>query len=424
MVNAKRFFYLLTLFVALYSTAFAQSSNSFVIHDVRVFDGERVLEHRNVFVSAGKITQVSEAKNVEGGQAIDGTNRTLLPGLFDAHVHISEDIDGSLRQALAFGVTTVLDMFNAGERLRKLKQVENEDPPFLASVRTAGVGATAPGGHPTQMGGPSFPTITKPGEAQAFVDARIAEGSDYIKIIYDDNTQFGESQRMPTLDGETVRALVQAAHKRNKMAVAHTLEEQKAREAIDSGVDGIVHRFVGDTARSDFAQLAASHHVFVVPTLSTLHMICGMSPGPGILADLLLKPYIGLEWRRMLGVPADQTRNHLCSATADAMRQLIAAHIPILTGTDSPVPGNTYGASVHAELELLVQAGLTPLQALGAATSVPAQRFHLSDRGFIRPGMRADLVLADGDPTKDIMATRKIVDVWKRGIHVERRTVQ
>jgi imidazolonepropionase-like amidohydrolase len=84
------------------------------------------------------------------------------------------------------------------------------------------------------------------------------------------------------------------------------------------------------------------------------------------------------------------------------------------------VPGNAYGASVHAELALLVQAGLTPPEALAAATSAPARIFHLSNRGLIRPGMRADLVLVEGDPTQDIPATRNIAAVWKHGSFLPR----
>lgn len=91
-----------------------------------------------------------------------------------------------------------------------------------------------------------------------------------------------------------------------------------------------------------------------------------------------------------------------------------------MTGTDAPIPGTTYGASVHGEMTLLVRAGLTPFQALTAATSAPAVCFHLADRGRIRAGMRADMVLVDGDPTSDILATRNIVAVWKRGVRVQR----
>ena len=94
--------------------------------------------------------------------------------------------------------------------------------------------------------------------------------------------------------------------------------------------------------------------------------------------------------------------------------------VPILAGTDAPNPGTAHGASVHRELRLLVDAGLTPAAALAAATSAPARAFKLSDRGRIAPGLRADLVLVNGDPTRDIGATRDIVTIWKRGVRVER----
>lgn len=92
----------------------------------------------------------------------------------------------------------------------------------------------------------------------------------------------------------------------------------------------------------------------------------------------------------------------------------------MMAGTDAPSPGTAYGASQHGELELLVGAGLTPLQALVAATSAPARAFRLADCGRIGPGLRADLVLVEGDPDRDITATRRIVGVWKRGVAVER----
>src|SRR4029077_12579152 len=93
---------------------------------------------------------------------------------------------------------------------------------------------------------------------------------------------------------------------------------------------------------------------------------------------------------------------------------------PLLAGTDAPNPGTAHGASIHRELELLVQAGLTPIEALTAATAAPARAFHLDDRGRIVPGLRADLLLVKGDPTADITATRDIVSVWKFGVEADR----
>jgi len=91
-----------------------------------------------------------------------------------------------------------------------------------------------------------------------------------------------------------------------------------------------------------------------------------------------------------------------------------------LCGTDAPNPGTTFGASMHEELALLVGAGLTPSAALTAATAAPAERFGLTDRGRIIVGARADLVLVDGDPTRDIQATRRIEGIWRGGHRFDR----
>jgi imidazolonepropionase-like amidohydrolase len=415
---------LLTFLLLAAATAPGQTSAApQLIRDVRVFDGERVLEHRNVLLEDGKISRIDGPDlKVANAEVVDGQGRTLLPGLIDAHVHLPNPIEKASHQALVLGVTTQLDMFNGGDRLKLIKKLQSEDRPDLADMRTAGTGATVPGGHPTEMGGGPIPTITAPGQAQSFVDARIAEGSDYIKIIHDDGSTWAwTTKRVPMLDNPTMRAVVEAAHKRGRMAVVHVLSEQQARDAIAAGADGLAHMFVGETVSPDFGRFVSDHHAFVIPTLATLYPVCGQSQGQATLADPSLAPYIGPGWRPSMELDKPNPKlNHLCNGTDEAIRQLVRAHVPILTGTDAPVPGSTYGASAHVELALLVHDGLTPAQALAAATSVPARTFHLADRGWIRPGLRADIVLVQGDPTTDILATRNIVAVWKRGIRVER----
>jgi imidazolonepropionase-like amidohydrolase len=116
----------------------------------------------------------------------------------------------------------------------------------------------------------------------------------------------------------------------------------------------------------------------------------------------------------------DSSSSVSCAAAPQAVRQLAAAGVPMLVGTDVPAPGTMYGASVHKELEHLVDAGLTPAAALAAATSATAKAFRMTDRGWIKSGLRADLVLVEGDPTKQISDTRRIVAVWKKGVLASR----
>ena len=404
------------------SVAPLHAQQRFVIRDVRVFDGERTLEHRSVLVDSGRIVSIGPARMAAPRAVeIDGRNRTLLPGLIDSHVHVADSAESALRQALVFGVTTVLDMFSGGERYERIKRIRSADPPDMADVRSAGVGATAPGGHPTQMGGGSdIPTLSTPAEAAAWVAARVESGSDYIKIIRDDLSWMGKPA--PTLDSVTIAAVVREAHARAKMAVAHITSERDARMVLGAGVDGLAHLFVGDTTSSDFGAFVAAHHGFVIPTLVTFAWSCGRLHASELAADPNIAPYLSATWGRNLTMTSSwPARKPACAGTDAALRQLVAAHVPILAGTDAPIPGTTYGASLHAELAEYVRDGMTPAQALTAATITPARVFHLSDRGAIRPGLRADLVLVEGDPTRDILATRRIVAVWKRGVPATRK---
>ena len=417
----------LLLFVSATSLLPAQSGDSpYVIRDVRVFDGETVAERQTVVISQGRIAAVGGPTVAvpAGAQEVAGEGRTLLPGLMDAHIHLPvfpvTSTAEALQQTLAFGVTTTVVMGAAPSQfVSRVKEFETSDPPDIAAVVSAGMVATAPGGHPTQMGGPPIPTLAAPGEADAFVAARLAEGSDFIKIIFDDTSDAFPGRPLPTLDEKTVAALVTAAHARGQMAVAHIGNERYARGAIAAGVDGLAHLFVGSAVSTDFGQFAAKHGVFVIPTLSVLYAACGMPDGPSFLKEADTMRQVKPQFRAFLERP-DPPSTIRCDAAPQAIRQLVAAGVPLLTGTDSPAPGTTYGASLHRELEHLVNAGMTPTAALVAATSATARAFRLTDRGRIRTGMRADLLLVDGDPSKQIRATRNIVAIWKRGVRVQR----
>jgi imidazolonepropionase-like amidohydrolase len=395
----------------------ATDLGSFFIQNVRIFDGHRVIARGNVSVFNGRIKAIgADLLPPTDTPIVDGTGDTLVPGLIDAHTHAWGD---ALKEALIFGVTTELDMFTDQKYAAQIRaeQAANKDLD-LADLRSAGTLVTAPGGHGTEYGIP-IPTISRPDEAQAFVDARIAEGSDYIKIISDDGSAYGRT--MPTVTKETIAAIVVAAHKRGKLVTVHVGTQQEAREAIEAGADGLAHLFVDSPPAADFAKLAAAHHLFVTPTLTVLDAICCESSGKDLPKDARLAPYFAPGEIGALQASFGLHRANLKLENAEeTIRQLNAAGVPILAGTDSPNPGTVHGASMHREMEMLVHAGLTPLEALIAATSAPAKAFHLNDRGEIAPGKRADLLLVRGDPTVDITATRDIVHVWKLGVEDDR----
>ena len=392
-------------------------SNPLVFYRVDVFDGYRMLRRQTVVAQNGMIREVRAASPAPPpSDFVDGAGKTLLPGLIDAHCHISSE--ASLEQAAALGVTTELDMFGYPKQLVLLrKQVESGDYPNAADLRTAGIGANVPGGHPSELGGPPFPALEPHEDAQAFVDARFAEGSDYLKILYD--------HTLPGLSVEQLRNLVSAAHKRNKLVAVHETVQQDGLEAIQAGADDLEHIF-DDTAMSpEFLDAAVSNHIVITPTLAIISAFGGRPTGPDLAKDPRFAPYL-LGWAvGILNVklPEKTTERHHYEYAQAAVRALHRAGITILAGTDSPNPDTGYGVSMHAELELLTECGLTPEEALQAATAGPAREFQLIDRGRIQTGRRADLLLVAGDPSKDIRATRDIVGVWKAGVRIDRAAV-
>jgi len=387
---------------------------------VRVFDGTRLIPDATVVVRGGLISAVAAGADVPAGATvIDGRGKTLIPGLIDAHTHTFAP--EQLRAAVVFGVTTELDMFTSASfaASQRAEQAAGKAA-GRADVFSAGTLVTAPDGHGTEYGVP-IPTLTAPDQADAFVAARVAEGSDYIKIVYDDGSEIGVSWK--SIDQPTLTAVIRAAKARKKLAVVHILARELARGAIAAGADGLVHLFVDKPVDDALVRLAALRRVFIIPTLTVLESVNRNNQGNAALADdPALAPYLTPDEMRMLKssfpgntAPADRLR-----IPRETVKALKAAGVRILAGTDCGNPGTTHGASLHHELALLVAAGLTPAEALAAATAETALSFGLSDRGRIAPGLRADLVLVNGDPTADITATRKIAGVWKQGRPIDR----
>jgi imidazolonepropionase-like amidohydrolase len=417
----------------------------FVIRNARVFDGERTIPRSDIVVIDGKIAAIGSGVSAPpGAEVIEGTGDTLLPGLIDSHVHIW--IRPVLERSLAFGVTTVLDMFMRADDARAFRTQEADGAPDIADFRTAGTCVTSPGGHGVEEGFP-IPTIRSPEEAQAFVDARIADGSDYIKIMYD----FGENYTI--MSRATMAAVARAAHKRGKLVVVHIDSYQGALDAINAGADGLAHTPFDRPPDNDFAALMKSHHMFDITTMTMPRLNDEKYPSlRELMADPLIAPYLSvaaINWfsglpngrsdlhtllyhHKMAMHPRDDfERDELVSLRnvrpedygtfadgAAALRLLRNAGVPILAGDDAS--GDYAGALFEAELEGMVLAGLSPSEALADATSVPARIFSLKDRGRIAPGLRADLLLVRGDPTKDIHATRDIVGIWKQGVSFDR----
>jgi imidazolonepropionase-like amidohydrolase len=204
------------------------------------------------------------------------------------------------------------------------------------------------------------------------------------------------------------------------MAIAHVTTLEGGRRAIAARVDGLAHLFFDRQPTPEFVAAIASSGAFVIPTLVTISSAVGNNAS-ALASDERVRSRLGRKWLDSLSHSMNvYPQGKLEDAYAGVMA-LHQAGVDILAGCDvsEPLPslgGLAHGASLHHELQLLVAAGLTPIEALRAATSVPARRFGLTDRGCIAPGSRADLLLVDGDPTTNISDTLSIRAVWRRGV--------
>jgi imidazolonepropionase-like amidohydrolase len=343
--------------------------------NVRVFDGERLGEPATVVIDGDRI-----GDDQAGARTQDGGGGVLLPGLIDCHIHLTDD--ATLSTLARHGVTTALDMGTEPPEL--VASLRNRSG--VTDVRSSGASATHPASMHAKRMGRSAGLVADPDEAKAYVAQRVAEGVDYIKIIVDP----------PGFDEPTVQALVEAAHAHGLRTIAHAATRDAVLLAQAAGVNVLTHAPLDRLLENGDVQHTCASGEVVVPTLTMMEAIV-----------------------ERIGAVAPVSYDVARSTVGDWYR----AGVTVLAGTDanqapSAPASPPYGTSLHHELQLLVDAGLSTVDALRSATMLAAQYWGLADRGVIAPGKRADLVLVDGDPLADISAVSKIAAVWCAGIPV------
>ncbi|MFS1703964.1 amidohydrolase family protein [Alteromonas sp. AMM-1] len=397
-------------------------SVSYRLTNVTVFDGEQWHENTTLVVNNGRIMALGADVGAQSGNAeldmVDGQGGFVIPGLIDAHTH---NWGNALTQSLQYGVTTTLDMFTDPQfMLSKRAQRDSLATVREADLFSSGVLVTSKGGHGTEYG-ITIPTIATPGEADAFVAARLAEGSDYIKIVYDASaSEAGHKGRFTSIDYPTLEAVVNAAHTQHALAVVHVMDLTSAEHAAKAGADGLVHTFGGEPASEELIALMQSRNMFIIPTLSILASIAGEGRGQALITHSAFSGHIGADVEHAIAndIDSDRVSDDYFDIAKVNTRRMHNAGIEVLAGTDAPNQGTAHGISLHDELALLVDSGLSPTEALQAATYLPYSRFNIGERGNLKPGARADFVVLARDPRHDIRNTQHIRAIVKNGAKV------
>lgn len=371
----------------------------------------RLLPDRTVVVAGGRITAVGESRRVrvpKTAQVVDATGKFLIPGLWDMHVHLGDgafDKNFNLRLFVANGVTGVRVMEGAPE-FRAWRDEARRGA--LVAPRMVIASAMIGAGDLSNL---------SPERAREEVRKAKREGADFVKVH--DN-----------ISRESYLALVEEARRAGLPVEGHVPTSITAEEASRAGQRSIEHSTGLAPAEEDetvarrFAAAFIENGTWLCPTLVMRHNYA-LLDDRAFAADPRLKyakPSWRARWLRMTeearGWSAEQAaqRRETIRREDALVARMQRAGVPLLAGTDDANPYVIPGFSLHDELRLLVAAGLTPLEALRAATVNPAKFFGLSDKlGTIERGKLADLLLLDANPLADISNTKRIAAVVARG---------
>jgi imidazolonepropionase-like amidohydrolase len=409
----------------------AARTDLYLVNANLVDPATREVRRGNLLIRDGRIAAAPAKPPADfKGRTLDLSGKWVIPGLVDLHTHTYGNVDtsgkpidrpnppGVALRMLYAGVTAFLDLFGA----------EDEQFNTRAQQRTGALGGadmfsslsciTATGAHGTEYGVKAR-IADSPAQARQAVESLSARRPDVIKIIY----EFGLGR--PSIDKATLLAAVSAARRNNIKTVVHVSTWQDVRDAVEAGATAITHTPAGRVPEH-LARLMASRGVASIPTLTVHTDFRHFVLEPAVLDNpmaraLTTTAVIGAYRSAETVGRAESQRQQREAAEASAfkpVKAMVDAGVRILAGTDSGSVGTLQGYSLHRELIQLVAAGLSPWQALAAATTDAAA--FLGRSYGVKPGSEATLVVLEGSPIEDIRNTQRIAYVIHHGVIVDR----
>lgn len=418
---------------------------TWTLDDVVLIDGTGApaVPGTRVVIEDGVVVAVKRrpaAATAGGGSVVPGHGRWLLPGLWDTHMHhgfsaggmtsaeeiSSEQLLLNWRAYLRSGVTSVVSTGDDPQRMIAARAAERAGELVGPRIFAAGSILTAPGGHPINTLMPGYAGdmgdfavgVDNPAAAREQVRTALEQhGVDLVKVVF--STIPGDG---PRLRRDVLEAIVSEAHDHGRPVIAHVSTEAEAAGAVEAGVDGLEHMVPeGDELLDATFTTMAERGMLWTPTLSLfdrmahdrdLSYVFGHRPD-GFVSATVLRSIA--QWSTSKTLPPPYA--FAWERTVDYAGRAHAAGVRLAVGTDAGMTAVFHGLAVHRELQLLVRAGLTPSEALTAATAVAAEKVGATARlGTIEVGKEADLLLLHADPLTDIRNTRSIDLVVKRGV--------
>jgi imidazolonepropionase-like amidohydrolase len=426
------------------ASAAESGSKTVVLAGAKLIDGtgHTPLEDAVLVIQDDKVAAVGATGSVEypkDAEKIDCRGRTIIPGLISDHSHIGL-VDGTsikpenynranilrqLRQYEAYGVTTITALGLNNDLFYQLRDEQHAGKSQGADIFGAdrGIGApmTAPPVAALPVGADQLYRAQSVDEAKADVREIASRHADLIKIWVDD--QLGTD---PKMKPEIYQAVIQEAHRLGLRVASHIYYLEDAKAVVQAGVDIIAHGVRDQPVDAAFIEEMKTHSVWYVATINLDECSYLFGEQPPFTKERFFQAALQPALRDLFNNPAYRQKT-LTSPRLPIFKRAVAnnkanlktlfeAGVKIGFGTDSGAqPVRIPGFAEHRELQLMVESGLSPLQAIECATSHAAAVLQLSDRGILAAGKLADFVVLNADPSTDISNTEKIAAVWHRG---------
>ena len=425
----------------------APAADALVLRNATLFDGSGTPPSSGMalVVEKGRITWVgadSSVKVPEGAQTRDLAGAFVMPGLINLHGHVGntldltqdakfhtkESVEKDLGTYAAYGVTTVLSMGTDQDTIFSVIEGQADGRPKMARVHTVGQGLMLKGGYGGLVGVTNG--VSTPEEAVAEVNRQLDKKVEFIKLWLD-----SELGTMPKLSPAITKAIIDTAHKRNVRAVAHVFYLEDAKRLVDQGIDAFVHSVRDKPVDQALIDAMKKKGVWqAAATLSREGSMFAYASTPDFASDPFFTRGVSQTTVDLIKSPerhkAQAARPHndqypAFYETGKAnLKKLADAGVRYGFGTDAGPPGRFPGYSEHWELSAMVEAGLTPLQALTAATGTAAEFLRVTDVGRLEAGRWADLLVLEANPLDDIRNSRKIQAVYVGGNEVQAITAR
>lgn len=411
-----------------------------------IVDARRApIENSAFLVDNGRIVKVGkkgELKAPAGATRVDLTGKTVIPALIDPHVHLGyqkdlsyaaanftrENVVDQLNRDAYAGIAAVLSMgTDLGDLAFEIRKEQDAGKLGGALLFTAGRGMAAPDAGPGNAElKPSAYALATEAEARQAVREQVARKVAFIKVWVDDRN--GTVKKTPP---NVYRAIIDEAHKLHTRVVAHVYYLDDAKELARAGADAFAHLVRDKEMDDESIALIKQRKILVMPNLGIAEARTQVNSAPWLDEPLFRDVTPAALVERMRAAYSGRT-----PATVEAAQRtyrtmqrnvakLVTAGATVGFGADSgAVPDYFHAFITHRELQLMVEAGMTPAQVLTAVTATSAAFLRLNDRGTLDAGKAADFVVVDANPLDDIANTRKISRVYLRGHELNRAALR